>query len=65
MERQIIELKTAMDELKKQLESEVKQSNEKNVELITLNKQKFKLMAQVEMNFVKTFKTNKFQTFAY
>lgn len=65
MERQIIELKTVMDELKKQLESEVKQSNEKNVELITLNKQKFKLMAQVEMNFVKTFKTNKFQTFAY
>lgn len=51
LEARIAEMVTNLDELKRQLDSEVEKSNEKSAELIALNKQKFKLMAQVFIGF--------------
>ena len=53
LEARIAEMVTNLDELKRQLDSEVEKSNEKSAELIALNKQKFKLMAQVFIGFCK------------
>lgn len=47
MESQLKELKSLVDELRRQLHAEVENSKEKNSELTVLNKQKFKLLAQV------------------
>jgi uncharacterized coiled-coil DUF342 family protein len=47
MESQLKELKSLVDELRRQLHAEVENSKEKNSELTALNKQKFKLLAQV------------------
>ena len=48
MEQEVTAMKASMDELRRQLDAETEKSSEKNAELITLNKQKFKLMAQVK-----------------
>lgn len=57
MEQEVAAMKASMDELRKQLDGELEKSNEKSAELITLNKQKFKLMAQVRLNnFIKELK---------
>lgn len=56
MEREMTELKDSMNELRRQFDVEVNKSNEKSNELIALNKQKFKLMAQVKKVFKKLVK---------
>lgn len=47
MEQEVSAVKASMNELRRQLDGEIEKSTEKNAELIALNKQKFKLMAQV------------------
>ena len=51
LEARIAEMEICLDEIKRQLDSEVEKSKEKSTELIALNKQKFKLMAQVFISF--------------
>ena len=53
LEARIAEMEICLDEIKRQLDSEVEKSKEKSTELIALNKQKFKLMAQVFISFWK------------